>query len=276
MDDVRKRMSRSSDADPGEPAPVGGSAPTAAADDPGASGVAFQQSSLNSWRGPLSLIGGALFALLGLLFVAGAAAFSGDDALANARPADLVRILDSLETENDRLQTEQRRLQTELETLRAGTTADALAKAQERLAALQVLAGTTPVRGPGIRIVIRDPDGVLQAADILNAVQELRDAGAESIEVAQRRVVVDTWFADPAEGEGPGILISGDLRGAPYTILAIGDPQTLATAMQIPGGLADSVRTEGARIEIETRDSLEVTSTVPLATPDYAEPVATP
>jgi uncharacterized protein YlxW (UPF0749 family) len=276
MDDVRGPVSRSADADPGEPAPAGVPAPTAAADEPEAPGVDFQQSSLNSWRGPASLIGGALFALLGLLFVAGAVAFSGDDALANARPADLVRILDSLETENDRLQTEQRRLQAELETLRAGTTADALDKAQERLAALQVLAGTTPVRGPGVRIVIRDPDGVLQAADILNAVQELRDAGAESIEVAQRRVVVDTWFADPAEGEGPGILISGDLRGTPYTILAIGDPQTLATAMQIPGGLADSVRTEGARIEIETRDSLDITSTVPLATPDYAEPVATP
>lgn len=236
----------------------------------------YHESSLWRWRGPASLIGGGLFAVLGVLLVSGALAFGSDDALANARPADLVTILDSLETENDRLQAEQRRLQAELDTLRAGTSAEALARAQERLEALEVLAGTTAVRGPGIRLVIRDPDGVIDAGDLLNAVQELRDAGAESIEVSQRRVVVDTWFADPGEGGEPGILVSGDLRGSPYVILAIGDPQTLATAMQIPGGLADTVRTAGARFEIEVRDSVDITSTVPLAAPDYAEPATAP
>jgi uncharacterized protein YlxW (UPF0749 family) len=233
----------------------------------------YHESSLWRWRGPASLIGGAMFAVLGWLLIAGVLAYGGDDALANARPSDLVQILDSLETENDRLDQEARRLQAEIDTLQSGTSQQALAQAQERLESLQILAGTTAVRGPGVRIVIRDPDGGIDATDILDAVQELRDAGAESIEVAQRRVVVDTWFADPAEGEGPGVLISGELRSSPYTILAIGDPQTLATAMEIPGGVADSARTAGAEIVIERRDSLDITSTVPLSTPEYAEPV---
>jgi uncharacterized protein YlxW (UPF0749 family) len=69
------------------------------------------------------------------------------------------------------------------------------------------------------------------------------------------------------------VLVSGDLRPAPYTILAIGDPETLATAMEIPGGIADSVRTAGASFEMERREALEITSTVPLTTPEYAEPV---
>ena len=46
-----------------------------------------------------------------------------------------------------------------------------------------------------------------------------------------------------------------------------------ATAMEIPGGVADSVRTAGALFEMEQRDSLEIASTVPLTTPEYAEPV---
>ena len=269
--------------DPSTPEPPGGprgdqplEPSTADGDLAGADPPDYRKSSLWRWRGPASLVGGGLFAVLGLLLVSGALAFSGADALANARPADLVRILDSLATENDRLQAEQRRLQAELDALGAGASAESLARAQERLEGLQVLAGTTPVRGPGIRVVIRDPNGVIEAADLLNAVQELRDAGAESIEVSQRRVVVDTWFADPGEGGDPGVLISGDLRGSPYVILAIGDPQTLATALQIPGGLADTVRTAGARFEIDLRDSLDITATVPLGAPDYAEPVAVP
>lgn len=260
-------------ADPAGPGPDGSGPATDANQPP--SGVEYRQSSLWRWRGPSSLIGGALFGILGLLLVAGALAFRGDDALANARPADLVQILASLESENDRLAAEQRALQAELDALLAGTSAEALARSRERLESLEVVAGTTPVRGPGIRMVIRDPGGVIRAPDILNAVQELRDAGAESIEVAQRRIVVNTWFADPEDGQGPGVLISGELRGSPYTILAIGDPQTLGTAMQIPGGLADSVRTAGARFELEARDDVQISSTVPLATPDYAEPVPT-
>jgi uncharacterized protein YlxW (UPF0749 family) len=233
----------------------------------------YHESSLWRWRGPASLIGGAMFAVLGWLLIAGILAYGGDDALANARPSDLVQILDSLETENDRLEQEARRLQAEIATLESGTSQQALAQAQQRLESLEILAGTTAVRGPGVRIVIRDPEGGIDATDILDAVQELRDAGAESIEVAQRRVVVDTWFANPGEEDGPGVLVSGELRSSPYTILAIGDPQTLATAMEIPGGVADSARTAGAEITIERRDTLDITSTVPLSTPEYAEPV---
>ncbi len=232
---------------------------------------AYRDSSLWRWRGPVSLAGGVLFAVLGWLLVAGALAYQGDDALAAARPADLVTILDSLESDNDRLEQEARGLQSELDALRSGSSAEALKVARAREQSLQVLAGTTPVTGPGVRIVIRDPDGGVSAGDILGAVQELRDAGAESIEVAQRRVVVNTWFADPADGQA-GILVSGDLRGSPYTILAIGDPQTLATAMEIPGGVAESARTDGAEISIERRDSIKIESTVPLERPRYAEP----
>lgn len=196
----------------------------------------YHRSSLWTWRGPSSLIGAGLFAVLGLLMVAGALAYGGNDALANARPSDLVQILDSLETENNRLEAERIRLQAELGSLTSGTQEQALAQANDRLEALEILAGTTPVRGPGVRIVLRDPTGVLSATDLLDTVQELRDAGAESIEISQLRVVVDTWFADAGE-EGPeGIVISGELRSSPYTILAIGDPETLATAMQIPAG----------------------------------------
>lgn len=233
----------------------------------------YHQSSLWRWSGPASLIGGALFAVLGWMVVAGGIAQEGDDALANARPDELVQILDSLDAENDRLDQERRRLAAEIASLTSGSDAAALVQARNRLESLEVLAGTTKVRGPGVQIVIRDPDGGVDAAEILDAVQELRDAGAESIEVAERRIVVSTWFGNPPDTGTPAILVSGDLRPSPYTILAIGDPGTLSTAMEIPGGVADSVRTAGALFEMEQLDTVEIASTVPLTTPEYAEPV---
>ncbi len=233
----------------------------------------YHTSSLWRWRGPVSLVAGGLFAVLGWMLVAGAIAQDSDEALANARPDELVGILDSLDAENDRLEQEKRRLAAEIASLTSGSDAAALAQARSRKESLEVLAGTTRVRGPGVRIVIRDPEGAVDAAEVLSTVQELRDAGAESIEVSERRVIVSTWFADPPDPATPAVLVSGDLRASPYTILAIGDPDTLATAMEIPGGVADSVRTAGAAFELEQREVVDITSTVPLTTPEYAEPV---
>lgn len=257
LDDRDAEISSASTADPG----------------PGEAGSDFHHSSLWRWSGPASLMAGALFAVLGWMVVAGAIAQDSDEALANARPDELVQILDSLDAENDRLEQEKRRLAAEVASLTSGSDAAALEQARNRAESLEVLAGTTKVRGPGVRIVIRDPDGGVDAAEILDTVQELRDAGAESIEVAERRVVVSTWFANPPDTDTAALLISGDLRPSPYTILAIGSPETLATAMEIPGGVADSVRTAGAVFEMEQRETLEITSTVPLTTPEYAEPV---
>lgn len=233
----------------------------------------YHKSSLWRWSGAASLVGGAMFAVFGWMLVAGAIAQSDDDSLANARPADLVQILDSLDVENDRLEQEQRQLAAEVESLTSGSRTEALEQARAREASLEVLAGTTKVRGPGVRIVIRDAVGGVDAAMMLETVQELRDAGAESIEVSERRVVVNTWFGDQPDSDRPGVLVSGDFRPSPYTLLAIGDPETLATAMEIPGGVAATVRTAGASFEMDRRESLDITSTVPLVTPEYAEPV---
>jgi uncharacterized protein YlxW (UPF0749 family) len=217
-------------------------------------------------------VGGLLFAALGWLLVAGGIAQSDGNALEGARPDELVQILDSLDAENDQLELERRRLTGEIESLTSGTLAEALDQARSREESLLVLAGTTRVRGSGMRMVVRDGDGGVTAADMLDAVQELRDAGAESIQVAERRVVADTWFDDPSAPD-TGIVIAGELRASPYTILAIGDPETLATAMEIPGGVAATFRTAGAQVDIEQRDVVTIDATVALTTPEYAEPV---
>ena len=69
---------------------------------------------------------------------------------------------------------------------------------------LGILAGTVAAEGPGIVVTI---DGVDDAALLLDTVQELRDAGAEAIQLGDVRVVASTYFT-----QAPGRPCAGRRR----------------------------------------------------------------
>lgn len=202
---------------------------------------------------------GLLFLVLGLLVTVALLRPQGDAPWRSARTEDLIQILDDLSTRQERLDTEAARLAALRADLERGSTSEALAESQRTLEALRVLAGTTPVSGPGITITIDDPEGSIDATVLLDAVQELRDAGAEAIQVGDSRIVVDSWF-----GNGPeGLVVSGEPVPRPIRIVAIGDAEGLAAAMRIPGGVADAVRTRGADFEATSAPDLTISVTVP-------------
>ena len=205
----------------------------------------------------------AVAVLIGLGAVAVVRGQDTSEFLASAREPDLVRLLDDLQARQTRLDGEILRLQAAEQRLRSGTAAQGLQEAQERADDLRVLAGTTPVKGPGIKIRVDGQDAFF-ASDLLNTVQELRDAGAEAISVNSQRVVVNTWFAD----ETAGISVSGVVVGAPYEILAIGGPSTMATAMRIPGGVVDTIESQDGSVVITELDSLVIRNTVNLPATD--------
>ena len=207
---------------------------------------------------PSQVMVGLCAVILGFGLVASTS--SGDDRglLTNARTDELIRILDDLSQRQERLDAEQRELLLTRQRLEAGNPQEALEAARDRANALAVLAGTVAVDGRGITMRITDPIGIVDASMILNAVQELRDAGAQAISVGPERVVAATWFADSASG----ILVSGTVVRFPVTILAIGDPATLAPAMNIPGGVADSIRAVGARITIAQSEAMSIEAIV--------------
>ena len=134
------------------------------------------------------------------------------EGLENLREDELVRIFAGVDQDGERLADEIRGLQSSLELLKSQSTNEAEAQraARERLEALGILAGTVPATGPGIVLTISDPDNKVDAPTILDTVQELRDAGAEAIQINGERVVADTWFADTENG----LSVSG-VRGAP-------------------------------------------------------------
>jgi uncharacterized protein YlxW (UPF0749 family) len=194
--------------------------------------------------------------------------------LESLRQSELVTILDNATLLSSRLDQNARELQATRDELVNGSTGDAAAlkAAQERLDALGILAGTSGANGPGIRVKIVDHDAKVTPSLLLDAIEELRDAGAEAIQVGEVRVVASSFFGL----NGSGIAIDGIKLTEPYTILAIGDPQTMSSAMEIPGGLSENVRQLGASITITQANKLTVGALYTLREPRYARPVPSP
>lgn len=213
------------------------------------------------------LVVGVMCALLGFAFIGAVRITDTSGALANARESDLVQILDDLSQRRSRLEDETRALTTARSQLLSGSAEQVIAQTRDRVRVLSVLAGTVPVYGPGLRVRLADAQGVLDAAAILDVVEELRDAGAEAIDINGRRVVVNTWFAD---GRVRGISVNGAIIRSPYVITAIGDGQTMAAALEIPGGVSDAASAVGVRFSAQTLDDVTIDSIVPPRIPRYA------
>jgi len=213
----------------------------------------------------------ALLALLLGFAVATQVHQNQSQGLETLRQSDLVDLLDSATLEATRLDQNARELQVTRDQLVSGSTsgAEAVKAAQERLDALAILAGTVPAHGPGIRMTVIDPGAKMTYPLLLDAIQELRDAGAEAIQVNNVRIVASSNFGPTASG----IEIDGVSINQPYTIAAIGDPATMSSAMEIPGGLAENVRQLGATISIAQENDLTVGALHALSAPRYARPV---
>jgi uncharacterized protein YlxW (UPF0749 family) len=196
------------------------------------------------------------------------------EGLEDLREDELIRILDTVDQDGNRLAEEIQTLRFSRDRLQSDTTSltEARTAAQQRLDSLAILTGTAPARGPGIVLTIRDPEFGVTAPMLLDTLQELRDAGAEAVEINDVRIVANTYFTD---GEG-GISISGKDVSAPYVITAIGDGSTLASAMEIPGGVTNTVRSVGGEAVVETKDEVTVSALQSVSEPQYARPIPSP
>lgn len=217
-----------------------------------------------------SLLIGMLFALLGFGLAVQVRTNSSTSGLATARQEDLVRILDDLSSREDRLRQQIASLQAARRTLTTSgdKVSAALGEARDRSAALGILAGTAPAQGPGVVLTLNDPGHRLDAEDLLDAVEELRAAGAEAFQVGSVRIGPSTAFT----GDRGGILVDGTPVAPPYLVVAIGDPGTLATALNIPGGVVASVRNAGGEAVVAQRQHVVINAVRTLTTPRYASP----
>ncbi|MFE9016966.1 DUF881 domain-containing protein [Streptomyces sp. NPDC007808] len=192
----------------------------------------------------------------------------GDSALRGARQEDLVRILDELDDRTQRLEDEKQGLEKQRDELENSSNQAEEARRQtvEKERQLGILAGTVAAQGPGITMTIDDTKGTVEADMLLDAIQELRAAGAEAIQVNGVRVVAGTYLTD----SGKGVGVDGNKINAPYRFKVIGKPQDLEPALNIPGGVVQTLEKEQATVTIERSDKIIVDALRAAKRPDYA------
>jgi uncharacterized protein YlxW (UPF0749 family) len=213
---------------------------------------------------------GLLTLLLGFAFTVQVRNSDDEQVLAGAREEDLVRIVDEVSSRGVRLReliADQRRALSQL-TSSDSETASALEEARSRAASLAVLNGTVAAQGPGLRLTVRDPEGELRVTDLVDVIQELRGAGAETMQFDGVRVGLSTAVS----GVPGALLIDGRPIAAPYEVLVIGSPQDIETALNIPGGVVQHIATSGGTVEVEQVPELIVDALRPLPEAQYAAP----
>jgi uncharacterized protein YlxW (UPF0749 family) len=263
-------------APPPEEAPVADPGPLAAADAPPADAPAEEAAAgppgrPRRRRDPLAAaLIGVLTLLLGFAFAVQVRTTGTGEDYSALREEDLVRILDDLDAREDRLRAQIADQRTALRELNSDDSQSeaALQETRERAEALGILNGTVAAQGPGLLMTIRDPEGRVRVADLLDAVQELRGAGAETMQIDGVRVGVSTAVT----GEPGQLRVDGREVESPYEIRVIGSPQDLETAMNIPGGVVDRVGRQGGSVDIEQSETVVVDALRQPDSPQYAQP----
>ncbi|MDV5144303.1 DUF881 domain-containing protein [Streptomyces sp. SBC-4] len=215
------------------------------------------------------LIVALLLFVLGLGLAIQVSSTSENSALRGARQEDLVRILDELDDRTQRLEDEKARLEKQRSELESSSdqAEEARKQTQEKERQLGILAGTVAAEGPGITLTVGDPTGAVESDMLLDAIQELRAAGAEAIQVNGVRVVADSYFT----GSGDDMRIDGTKVAAPYVFKVIGKPEDLEPALNIPGGVVQTLEKEQATATVERSAKIVVDALRPAKRPDYAQ-----
>jgi len=180
------------------------------------------------------------------------------------RAKEIVDELKQIDRERESLHKEISDLNYKLEQVNQGKN-EAIMALKSELAKTRMSAGLVTVTGPGLEVVLDNPDKgdgnrlspgvfIIYAEDLLKVVNELWGGGAEAISINGQRIVATTEIRLAA----PFININTKRVVPPYQVLAIGDPDTLANALELPGGLGEYLRDLGIEITVEKHQELTV------------------
>src|SRR2546423_7680138 len=122
---------------------------------------------------------------------------------------------------------------------------------QKEFVTLREVNGEVPVHGPGLQIRI---EGTIMDFELQDALNNLRNAGAEAIALNGYRIVGST----PVQSHGDSLLINGQAVRAPLNLLVIGDSEQLGAAADLS---ASSLQTR-VQVQILRQTDLAITEVI--------------
>lgn len=234
-------------------------------------------------RGELAVM--AVCVVVGFLLAAqlrGVQLAGAADATNASRLETLQSLYNDVVEERDGLTEQVGQLQSELELYRqqAASGDEGSEALKTELEQMEITAGLTDVEGPGVTVVLEDStqanvtgdeaDYLIHDNDILSVINELRSAGAEAISLNGERILATS----EVRCTGAVVTVNGRRYAAPYVIFAIGDPDTLYSALTMRNGVVDILSQWGITVRVTASDQLLITAYSGTVDYQYAKPVA--
>lgn len=177
------------------------------------------------------------------------------ETLPNQRVEELAGRLVQVEEERNELQSQLELLRQEAE---ASTN-------HELITELKLQACMLPLAGEGIIIKMDDSTRAAKSGenpnlylihddDILRVVNELRAACAEAVSINGQRLISTSEI----RCAGPTLSVNNVRSAAPYEIRAIGDKKSLENAIQMRGGVAETLKVWGIQLEVTAADNVYI------------------
>ncbi|WP_291533103.1 DUF881 domain-containing protein [Bifidobacterium sp. UBA6881] len=171
---------------------------------------------------------------------------------------ELTKLISETNAQAQKLEQRKSELTSQLNSLK--DTADKNAKAAEiakqNAESNGILSGRLPASGEGVVIKIsRGTKQSIDASILFTLLEELRNSGAEVIEINDVRVITSTYISDTDDGlECDGISLK-----APYVISAIGDRNNLQNAVNLAGGVGSRLKVKyGASVSVKPSDNVQI------------------
>lgn len=143
---------------------------------------------------------------------------------------DQAAIIGSLYESNLTLRREVASLQAKLQEHERSLSQNDIEETVRALNQLRLVNGMSEVTGPGVVVTL---NGALRPQDMLDLVNELRNAGAEALAINDERIVARSAFSS----DGRQLAVNGRPLRLPYVVQAIGHADTLERALLRKGGL---------------------------------------
>lgn len=159
---------------------------------------------------------------------------------------DLSSILGGLVVANADLRDEVLKLERELQAYNRAADRAVLPQMMEELAHMRVVNGHVQVAGPGVEVYIT---GLVSAVELQDLLNEVRNAGAEAISLNGIRIVASSALTEDERS----VILDGQRLVPPYVFQAIGDPATMETALNRPGGQLSFLRLSYPGLETEVK-----------------------
>lgn len=172
------------------------------------------------------------------------------------------------------------RTELELEKTRENATNnnEELKNLEKQIKEANVLLGMTDVKGKGVSITVTDgvvssntlkvEDLIIHNTDLLCIVNELKNAGAEAIEINGKRIVGTTAI----NCDGNVITVNGEKVTSPFTINAIGYPELLST-LNRAGGYLSALNEDNVKTEFKKNNKINISKYSGIMSFKYAKSV---